>query len=56
VADVEAPVRPLLDMDRARQAVARAPGEVSQPYSRGSLELALWLNRWLLAYDVTLDI
>jgi asparagine synthase (glutamine-hydrolysing)/amidotransferase len=56
LSDVGAPVRPLLDLDKARAAAARADDTVSQPYDRGGLEMALWLNRWLAAYDVTLDL
>ncbi|MYW97970.1 asparagine synthase (glutamine-hydrolyzing) [Amycolatopsis rubida] len=56
VADRAAPVRPLLDMDRARRAAARRVGEVSRPYDRGGLEMALWLNDWLARYDIALDL
>ncbi|HEX8007226.1 MAG TPA: asparagine synthase (glutamine-hydrolyzing), partial [Trebonia sp.] len=56
LSDAGAPVRPLLDLDKARAATARADDTVSQPYDRGGLEMALWLNRWLVAYDVTLDL
>ena len=56
LSDADAPVRPLLDLDQARTAAARAGQKISQPYERGGLEMALWLNRWLSAYDVTLDL
>ncbi|WP_406636071.1 asparagine synthase (glutamine-hydrolyzing) [Amycolatopsis sp. WGS_07] len=54
--DADAPVRPLLDLAKVRKALDRPLGEVSRPYDRGSLEMALWLNKWLTAYDVTLDL
>ncbi|MGW7537845.1 asparagine synthase (glutamine-hydrolyzing) [Amycolatopsis sp. NPDC054798] len=56
LADPDAPVLPLLDVAKARKAAQRPVGEVSFPYDRGSLELALWLNRWLDSYRVTLDL
>lgn len=56
LSDPGAPVRPLLDLDRARRTLDRAQGDISRPYARGGIEMALWLNAWLGAYDVTLDI
>ncbi len=55
LSDMNAPVRPLLDLDKARAVAARESGAVSRAYDRGSLEMALWLNRWLVANDVMLD-
>ena len=54
--DDDAPVRPLLDDDRSRRALARPLSGTSRPYDRGSLELVLWLNRWLTEYQITLDL
>ncbi|MFI9275847.1 asparagine synthase (glutamine-hydrolyzing) [Kitasatospora sp. NPDC052896] len=54
--DPDAPVLPLLDLDRARSVADRPIGAVSRPYDRGSLELVLWLNSWLAEYEVTLDL
>jgi asparagine synthase (glutamine-hydrolysing) len=56
LADPDAPVRPLLDLDKARTAADREAGTVSRAYDRGSLELALWLNRWISTKDVALDL
>ncbi|GAA3693976.1 asparagine synthase (glutamine-hydrolyzing) [Streptomyces iranensis] len=56
LADQDAPVRPLLDTEKVRTALARPKEAVSRSYSRGSLELAVWLNRWLTEYDVSLTI
>lgn len=56
VADRDAPVRPLLDLEQARRAAARPVGDVSRPYDRGGLEMALWLNDWLARYDIALDL
>jgi asparagine synthase (glutamine-hydrolysing) len=54
LADLDAPVRPLLDLDKARAVASRETGAVSRAYDRGSLEMALWLNRWLGSNDVAL--
>jgi len=55
LADPGAPVRPLLDVDRARAVAESRRTGVSHPYDRGGLEMALWLNRWLAGHEVTLD-
>ncbi|GIG63098.1 asparagine synthetase B [Longispora fulva] len=52
----DSPVLPMLDLDRVRGYLRRPVGAVSQPYDRGGLEMALWLDRWLTAYDVTVDL
>ncbi|MGA8116519.1 MAG: asparagine synthase (glutamine-hydrolyzing) [Actinocatenispora sp.] len=54
--DPNSPVLPLLDTQKARRVADRPLGEISRPYDRGGLEMALWLNRWLREYDVTLNI
>jgi asparagine synthase (glutamine-hydrolysing) len=56
LADTDAPVRPLLDLDKAKAAAEQETGEISRQYDRGSLELALWLNRWISTKDVALDL
>ncbi|AUY53123.1 asparagine synthase (glutamine-hydrolyzing) [Streptomyces sp. CB01881] len=56
LADRSAPVHLLLDAGKARTALDRPQGVVSRSYDRGSLELAVWLNRWLTEYNVTLTI
>ncbi|MGK5441568.1 asparagine synthase (glutamine-hydrolyzing) [Micromonospora sp. URMC 105] len=56
LADADAPIRPLLNMKRVQQMLDRSLPAASLPYSRGGLEMALWMNRWLTEYDVTLDI
>jgi asparagine synthase (glutamine-hydrolysing)/amidotransferase len=56
LADPDAPVRPLLNLDKATAAAAQEAGEISRQYDRGSLELALWLNRWISTKDVALDL
>lgn len=56
LSDLNAPVRPLLDLDKARAVATREIGAVSRAYDRGSLEMALWLNRWLVSHDVMLDL
>ncbi|MFD9480822.1 MULTISPECIES: asparagine synthase (glutamine-hydrolyzing) [Streptomyces] len=55
-ADANSPVLPLLDRAQVRKIVDRPLGDVSQPYDRGGLEMALWLNAWLTEYDVSLDV
>ncbi|MFD0367343.1 asparagine synthase (glutamine-hydrolyzing) [Streptomyces sp. NPDC059071] len=54
--DSNAPVRALLDVEKVRAALDRPQGTTSRAYDRGSLEMAIWLNRWLGSYDVTLDL
>jgi asparagine synthase (glutamine-hydrolysing) len=56
IADRNAAVLPLLDLDRVHKVVNHPVGPISQPYDRGGLEMALWLNRWLVAYNITLDL
>ncbi|WP_330288671.1 asparagine synthase (glutamine-hydrolyzing) [Streptomyces sp. NBC_00576] len=56
LADADSPILPLLDTARIHRVLDRSLGDVSMPYNRGGLETALWLNRWLSSYDVTLDI
>ncbi|UVS78753.1 asparagine synthase (glutamine-hydrolyzing) [Actinokineospora sp. UTMC 2448] len=56
VVNGDAPVLPLLDMAKAQQVIDRPTRAVSLPYDRGGLELALWLNRWLESYQVTIDL
>jgi asparagine synthase (glutamine-hydrolysing)/amidotransferase len=56
LADPDAPARPLLDLEKARAVAATESGAVSRAYDRGSLEMALWLNRWLDTNDVMLDL
>lgn len=54
--DAHAPVRDFLDVTRARSLLSRSPTEISQPYNRGSLEMALWMNRWLQRYDIEISL
>jgi asparagine synthase (glutamine-hydrolysing) len=56
LADSDAPVRPLLDMEKTKAVAARETGAVSRQYDRGSLEMTLWLNRWLSTNDIMLDL
>ena len=54
--DRNSPVLPLLDTAKADALLKRVEAATSQPYNRGSLEVALWLNRWLKEYKVELAI
>jgi asparagine synthase (glutamine-hydrolysing)/amidotransferase len=54
--DPTSPVIPLLDREKARHSVARGSGSVSLSYNRGSLEVVLWLDRWLREYGVSVDL
>ncbi|MCJ8507154.1 asparagine synthase (glutamine-hydrolyzing) [Rhizobium lemnae] len=56
LSDGNAPVRNLIDCYKAKALLASEVSETSQPYNRGSLEMALWLNRWLTEYRVELAI
>ena len=47
LANPNSPVLDLLDGERARAAAARHVDGPSQPYHRGSLELALGMDRWM---------
>ncbi|NMM29059.1 MAG: asparagine synthase (glutamine-hydrolyzing) [Glaciimonas sp.] len=52
--DTSAPIRDLLDHKKAHALLNRTQTEISQPYNRGSLEMALWMNRWIKKYNVEL--
>ncbi len=54
LADPASPALPLLDVAKAKAQLARPTLDVSQPYNRGSLEVALGLNRWMREYQVDL--
>lgn len=54
--DPDSPVRPLLNTTRVTRVLNRELEDVSLPHDRGGLEMALWLNRWLTSYDVTVDV
>lgn len=56
VADRNSPVLPLLDGAKVGSLLSRTMAEVSRPYDRGGLEMALWLNDWLAGHDVTVDV
>lgn len=53
LADPSARVRDLLDTSKVKALLQRSSSAVSQPYNRGSLEMVLWINRWLQKYQVT---
>lgn len=50
--DPAAPILDLIDRAKVRALLERAPAEISQPYNRGGLEMALWMNRWIKEYNV----
>lgn len=50
--DKNSPVVDLLDKKKVNNFLARSSTKVSQPYNRGSLEMALWVNRWIKEYRV----
>lgn len=54
LADSNAPVRVLLDMNKAATWAKRTDAAISQPYNRGSLEATLSLNRWMQDYRMDL--
>lgn len=55
LADPDAPVLPLLNRTRVDRVLNRELDDVSLPHDRGGLEMALWLNRWLNSYEITVD-
>ncbi|GAA5608993.1 asparagine synthase (glutamine-hydrolyzing) [Streptomyces platensis] len=56
LADGEAPIRELLDLEKAGDVLRRPVGAVSRPYDRGSMELVLWMNTWLSTYNIRLEL
>ncbi|MDG4792761.1 asparagine synthase (glutamine-hydrolyzing) [Micromonospora sp. WMMD1082] len=54
LADPDAPVRPLLDLTKARRLLAEPLPEVSVWINRAGIEMALQLNVWLGRYGVRL--
>jgi asparagine synthase (glutamine-hydrolysing) len=56
LAQENAPVTGLLNLDRARSLVNDEVGSVSLDVSRRNIELVLQLNTWLKRYDLKLDL
>ncbi|MFI7221293.1 asparagine synthase (glutamine-hydrolyzing) [Micromonospora maritima] len=56
VADPTSPVLPLLDRTKVDTQLRKQSTGTSLPYSRGSLELAVWINQWLKRYSVQIDL
>jgi asparagine synthase (glutamine-hydrolysing) len=56
VAGGTAPILPLLDADGVRQRLARPRSASSSQIDRIDLETPLWLNAWLEAYNVSVDL
>ncbi|GIF16401.1 asparagine synthase (glutamine-hydrolyzing) [Actinoplanes teichomyceticus] len=54
LADPQAPVLALLNVDAAREQLRRPVGEVSISVLRASMEMAVQLNSWLSRYDLSL--
>lgn len=54
--DRNAPVTPLLDSSRIKDALDKPLGTVSPMYKRMGMELAVGLNTWLKEYDVSLEL
>lgn len=52
--DSSTPIKDLINGERARKLLSRPNAEISQPYNRGSIEMVLWMNRWMKKYDVEL--
>lgn len=50
------PVLPLLDQAAARELLDRPVGDMGAQYDRSGLEMALGVNDWPAAYDITLDL
>ncbi|AKN73259.1 asparagine synthase [Streptomyces sp. PBH53] len=56
LADPDSPVLPLLNTARVTRVLGRELDDFSLPHDRGGIEMALWLNRWLVSYDVTVTV
>ena len=54
--DKNSPVVDLLDKKKVNNFLARSSTKVSQPYNRGSLEMALWVNRWIKQYRIEISL
>lgn len=51
-----APILPLLDLERTRGRLDGSISTASTQITRIDLEVPLWLNAWLESYDVTIDL
>ncbi len=56
VADPNAPVRQLLDLERVKDTLDREAGKVSPLHERMGMERVVGMNGWLAEYDVSVDI
>ncbi|MCY1291436.1 Asparagine synthetase [glutamine-hydrolyzing] 3 [compost metagenome] len=56
LADSNAPVRPLLDVERVRTTLDNPIGSISPMYDRMGMELVVGLNTWISEYTVSLEI
>ncbi|MGH3387285.1 MAG: asparagine synthase (glutamine-hydrolyzing) [Actinomadura sp.] len=56
VSSGDAPILPLLDLDRVRRRLEAPVSEASTQITRIGLEVPLWLNSWLESYKVTVDL
>ncbi|MBC6457249.1 asparagine synthase (glutamine-hydrolyzing) [Actinomadura sp. HBU206391] len=56
LAKENAPVRSLIDVDRARAVAAGRTGSIGLEHYRRNIELVLQLNTWLEDYDLKLDL
>jgi len=52
----DAPILPLLDLERTRGRLDGSISTASTQITRIDLEVPLWLNAWLESYDVTIDV
>jgi asparagine synthase (glutamine-hydrolysing) len=51
-----APILPLLDLERTRGRLDGSISTASTQITRIDLEVPLWLNAWLESYDVSIDL
>ncbi|MDH6126838.1 asparagine synthase (glutamine-hydrolyzing) [Kitasatospora sp. GP82] len=56
LADPSSPALPLLDVPAAKNLLSRPMTGMSAQFERSGLEMALGLNSWLAAYDITMDL
>ncbi|MBB6113853.1 asparagine synthase (glutamine-hydrolyzing)/amidotransferase [Rahnella inusitata] len=50
------PVYELIDREKIISLLKRESSEISQPYNRGSIEMVLWMHRWLNEYQVNVKV
>lgn len=56
LSDGNSPVIDFLNIERINSLLKKPSTEISQPYNRGSLEMALWMDSWVREYNVNISL